>query len=79
MTVKKHNWITDGDTYGEDTSNPENPYLHGAENMASDYHNGPKCKDCGFEFCHHCDDMWDTECGATESDPGDESKIVFRL
>ena len=21
---------------------------------AGEYHNGPKCKVCGFNFCHHC-------------------------
>lgn len=27
------------------------------------YHNGPKCADCGYEFCHHCNpDGYKTEC-----------------
>lgn len=23
------------------------------------YHNGPRCKKCGFEFCHHCKSEWE--------------------
>lgn len=27
------------------------------------YHNGPKCKRCGEEFCHHCNpDCYVEEC-----------------
>lgn len=77
--MSKHNWITKGERYGESTENPNAPYLHGAEDLGSDYHNGPKCKTCGFEFCHHCNpEAYNTECG-TSSMKGDESKIMFRI
>lgn len=77
--MKKHNWKTDGDEYGQETNNPDKPYAFGAENMPSEYHNGPKCKDCGFEFCEHCNpEGFETECGA-KSIPADEGKIVFRF
>ena len=25
------------------------------------YHNGPRCKKCGFEFCHHCTTEFEVE------------------
>lgn len=24
--------------------------------MCYDFHNGPKCINCGYDFCHHCQD-----------------------
>ena len=27
--------------------------------LSSGYHNGPRCKKCGYEFCHHCLSEWE--------------------
>lgn len=64
----KHYWIEDEDG-SIDTFR--------AENMPSDFHNGPKCLKCGFEFCHHCNpEGYDTECG-TKSIPADPNKTLL--
>ena len=44
-----HNWEV------KDYGDEKGPFI---DFMAADcegYHNGPKCIDCGFEFCYHCD------------------------
>lgn len=50
-----HVWLTnresDPDLYEED-SEYANKINGSAFNEG--YHNGPKCKNCGFEFCEHC-------------------------
>lgn len=34
-----------------------------AADLSSEYCNGPKCEDCGFEACHHCSpDIYDDPC-----------------
>jgi len=27
-----------------------------------EYHNGPLCVNCGYGFCHHCNDLPDEAC-----------------
>lgn len=79
----KHNWKTNKDAYGPNCVDPQKPYSFGAENLGSDYHNRPKCKRCGFEFCEHCEDaskLLKTECGKVEALVGDDSKLTgFRF
>lgn len=71
--MKKHKWITGGEVYG---TNSKKPYAFAAQNLGSDDHNGPKCKVCDFEFCHHCfPDGYKTECG-TPSLGSDDSKLT---
>lgn len=66
MKKKKHKWIKEGRIID----------IFAAENLGSDYHNGPRCKVCGFEFCHHCNpEGYDTECG-TKSLVGDDKKLT---
>lgn len=43
---KGHIWMTIGE--GEDEYLDIFAYEEGA------YHNGPRCKVCGYGFCHHC-------------------------
>lgn len=46
--------IYDADEYG----NQRNIFA-----MSYGYHNGPKCKNCGYEFCQHCDSEFEvSEC-----------------
>ena len=61
------------------TTIPDEIDNFGAENLSSDYHNGPKCVNCGFEFCEHCSpEGWNTKCG-TESLESDDSKLDSRM
>ena len=48
-----HEW----ETYDDGTINifAYSPY---------DPHNGPKCKKCGYGYCHHCDDGPSVDCTA---------------
>jgi len=69
MKKKQHKWIKH--SYDSETD------IFAAENMPSDYHNGPKCSECGFEFCHHCNpEGYDTKCG-TKSIKADPSKTAM--
>lgn len=39
------------------------------------YHNGPKCVNCGFYFCEHCNpEGYESECGVAPI-PGQASKL----
>ena len=33
---------------------------------AGDYHNGPRCINCGYGFCHHCQEGPTESCTSTE-------------
>lgn len=51
------------------------PDIFAAENLGNEYHNGPKCERCGFEFCQHCNPKgWKTNCGSKPL-KGDDSKL----
>lgn len=64
--TKKHKWITEEDGSID---------MFAAQNLGSEYHNGPKCSVCGFEFCHHCfPEGYKTKCGE-ESLGSDDSKL----
>ena len=30
----------------------------------ADFHNGPLCIRCGYEFCHHCQELPSEDCSA---------------
>ncbi len=65
--MKQHAWQTYGD--GDDD-------VDGFAGMDSGYHNGPLCVECGLTFCSHCNpELWDSECGETDSQPADNSKL----
>ena len=54
---KKHKWIKED--FDKRTIN-----TFAAENLGSEHHNGPKCENCGFEFCKHCfPEGYKTFCG----------------
>jgi len=75
--MKKHKWITEDDEYGRTKGEKADtkPYLFAAKNLGSEYHNGPRCKVCNFEFCYHCyPEGYKTECG-TKSLGSDDSKL----
>lgn len=61
---QKHNhiWLKnkDSEDYG-DNSRSDTGYGEQPDSFAysEGYHNGYKCKKCGFEFCHHCTTEWD--------------------
>lgn len=66
----KHKWIKTDFTIEE-----EHPMVDvfSAESLDSDFHNGPRCERCKFEFCHHCfKEGWETKCGekSLRSDDG---------
>lgn len=72
----KHKWITEGEVYGKKVAGKDwkEPYVHAAEDMG-EYHNGPKCKTCGFQFCHHCfPEGYKTKCGVPSLN-ADDSKL----
>lgn len=50
---KGHVWQTDED--GDVEIFAYNP---------SEYHNGPLCINCGYGFCHHCEELPEIECSA---------------
>lgn len=61
--TKPHRWVSEGkfiDTFAA---------------SCDGYHNGPKCENCGFEFCRHCNpDAWETPCGS-QPIAADDSKL----
>ena len=64
--AKKHRWIRcEYDKRRID--------VFAAESSAG-FHNGPKCADCGFEFCHHCNpEGYKTYCGTPSVEPNDSN------
>jgi len=63
----KHTWMTKNDTSpGFWDGHPDiGNEVDVCARDADDPHNGPKCKDCGFNFCEHCSpECWDDDnCG----------------
>lgn len=49
-----HVWMTHNDTEGDWCKADE--YANSIDLFAYEigYHNGPRCKKCGFGFCYHC-------------------------
>ena len=41
----EHDWVRD-----------EDGKIDNFAGVCAGTHNGPKCKKCGLEYCHHCDD-----------------------
>lgn len=33
------------------------------------HHNGPICENCGYGFCHHCQDLPDEDCPSPQGEP----------
>lgn len=58
-----HTWLTRFDTkpdlYDDDAEGAVTDRLA----YSAGYHNGPRCKVCGYYFCEHCNpEGWGTEC-----------------
>jgi len=55
-----HIWMTNADSEGKtkDLSNYDKQ-LDNFAYTAGEYHNGYKCKKCGFGFCKHCYSEWE--------------------
>lgn len=49
-----HMWMTNLETNPEFWNSDEYGNKIDIFAYESGFHNGPKCKNCGFEFCHHC-------------------------
>jgi hypothetical protein len=52
---------TKGHVWKLDEDGRVNEFAHEYE-----YHNGPVCVRCGYEFCHHCNDLPEKICPVTE-------------
>jgi hypothetical protein len=64
----QHTWITrheDNPDVWDDPDGVEDNEPSDWARHAPDPHNGPKCRDCGFNFCMHCHpEGWDDDnCG----------------
>lgn len=57
-----HVWMTNRETHPDWYDDNEN-YGDEVDVFAYSigYHNGPKCKNCGFSFCQHCESEFDVE------------------
>jgi hypothetical protein len=51
---KKEGLHDKGDKYSKKEKTEPCSYAY-----SEGYHNGYKCKECGFEFCHHCNNEFD--------------------
>jgi len=55
-----HEWMTIGDSeYADEKDSKYNKMLDSFAYTAGEYHNGYKCKKCGFGFCIHCYNEWE--------------------
>lgn len=50
-----HEWETHYDSDPDIYDNDERGNQINIFAYSSGYHNGPQCKNCGFSFCHHCE------------------------
>lgn len=55
-----HIWMTNGDSEWK-ADEEDSDYNREIDSFAysEGHHNGYKCKKCGFEFCHHCNNEWE--------------------
>lgn len=56
MNNKGHVWLTIGDSEFADPDDGSefNDQIDIFAYTYGEFHNGPKCKNCGYGFCHHC-------------------------
>jgi hypothetical protein len=54
--MAKHEWLTRHENNPECWDDPEGMYDSQPDEFAYSvgYHNGPRCKNCGYSFCKHC-------------------------
>jgi hypothetical protein len=64
--TKPHKWV-------------KNDYDGGVDDWAfseGEFHNGPRCEECDYGFCHHCyPEGYATECGAADLPTASDSEL----
>jgi hypothetical protein len=58
-----HTWITYADN---DAAFEGNEAIDIFAYEQGEYHNGPRCKVCGYGFCHHCNKGPQVDCTGTK-------------
>jgi hypothetical protein len=70
-THQKHEWLTRYEVDPECWDDgPEGFYgsMVGEFAYSAGFHNGPRCKNCGYSFCQHCKpNGYQTECKGRKS------------